>query len=1272
MNFAGQPAAAVADVGPFNEGIVKPHPIRIGSRVHKFPAGLTLAQMLDLSGIPKAWHGNVDVHLEATPIDPAYWHVTRPKAGVRVYIAVRAGKSGGGGGKNPLITVLGIVFAIASIAFAGPLGAAILGGADGAIAGAVGASAFSAISQGLGALIIGAVGFATMYLLSGPPKPVERPDLNGGVPAPSFSITGTQNRANPWGPIPRVYGKRRVYPVLAARPYTESEGNKNYIRLLLCAGWGPLQLSELKIGETDLSAFTGVEVETREGWPDDDPVTLYTTVIRESALNVLVAKSADWITQTTLANSSEATFDMTFPQGLAVLVSTGGSNPRTVVFEAQYKAVADSSWTNITWANSSEDGFGTPGQFTITDDIIATKRVSGRFKFPASGQYDVRFRRTTDDDTSSNAISKAYLTAFRSIEYRNPVGHVGLALIAIRIQATEQLNGVPDSINCIAESYFPVYDGDSWAWEISRSPAWGYAHSLRYRGPDRLLADDRIDLEAIKDWADICAAAAQDGDPYWRFDAVIEGGSVFNACRTIAAHVRATPTMRDGKYSIALDIEKDTPVQHITPRNSWSYSGERHYIDVPHALKLRWTNPDIGYQEDEAIVYADGYNEDGSDGLTAATRFESADYLGCTVFNQVWREGRFQLAQMLLRPEQHKVYQSLDGNRCTLGDYVMFAYDVVSIGQCQGRIISRTLNEDDEVVSYTLDENVTMESGKTYGMRCRLKDGSSLVVSVDTVVGENQRTVTPVTPIPVALAPDLRDLFMFGETDLESAPMLVRNVSPGPELTVQLTLMDAQPGVWDADKGEIPPYETYATSVTPYGKIVPPAPILDALVSDESVAAWTGGAIVTPRIMIPFWQPASDVAIKTYELQYRATGSGSWIHAQYVSGDVRAVFLAGVIQGKSYETRIRAIGENNYPSEWAQAQPHVVVGRSTLPPNVGQVFFQGNVFAWNYANIPLDVQHGGGFLVKFHYGENDHFDTGIAAHNDLIAGTSIPVAVFPGNTLITIMVKAVDSDGNESETASTLVVTTPTPPVDNLLYERDYEAEGWIGDIEAAAIGPSSLAATGSESMWLPGSAPMWTPGEDIMWDDDYGQLVYRFWFVPPVAGAELSWDIVFSGAPRSFEFFALTDSSETLWPDDGETLYADDGVPFWGEGEWRSVPAKMTLPVAGAQWDFRIMAGGGPSQGVIETLVAKLDVVDIRERLLNVAIASGGSALPTTKPFSVYVAVEDLALLDDGGDAKSLRIKSSLPSASPPVIECFDASGAPTTGHVNARPVGY
>ena len=70
------------------------------------------------------------------------------------------------------------------------------------------------------------------------------------------SLTGSRNRVNPYGVIPRVYGHRKIYPPIAGKPFTEVIGSDQYLRVLYCLGYGPVIPSNVKIGDTEVGSVS--------------------------------------------------------------------------------------------------------------------------------------------------------------------------------------------------------------------------------------------------------------------------------------------------------------------------------------------------------------------------------------------------------------------------------------------------------------------------------------------------------------------------------------------------------------------------------------------------------------------------------------------------------------------------------------------------------------------------------------------------------------------------------------------------------------------------------------------------------------------------------------------------------------------------------------------------------------------------------------------------------------------------------------------------------
>jgi len=132
---------------------------------------------------------------------------------------------GGDTGKDIARTGIILAAQIGATALAGPLGLTTAAGNL-----TLGGSLFVA-SVSVGATL-------AAYKLIEPPTP----DVALGQEQVTRlgSLTGSRNRLNPYGTVPRVYGKRKLYPPMSARPYTEIEGNDQYQRLLLVVGGGPL------------------------------------------------------------------------------------------------------------------------------------------------------------------------------------------------------------------------------------------------------------------------------------------------------------------------------------------------------------------------------------------------------------------------------------------------------------------------------------------------------------------------------------------------------------------------------------------------------------------------------------------------------------------------------------------------------------------------------------------------------------------------------------------------------------------------------------------------------------------------------------------------------------------------------------------------------------------------------------------------------------------------------------------------------------------------
>ena len=86
-------------------------------------------------------------------------------------------------------------------------------------------------------------------------------------------VKGDSNQNKAYEPIPYILGKRKIVPAYAANPYYEYRGKDQYYRMLLCVGYGPMNVTDVRIGEVPLSSFGEVEYAVVDWYNNSDKET---------------------------------------------------------------------------------------------------------------------------------------------------------------------------------------------------------------------------------------------------------------------------------------------------------------------------------------------------------------------------------------------------------------------------------------------------------------------------------------------------------------------------------------------------------------------------------------------------------------------------------------------------------------------------------------------------------------------------------------------------------------------------------------------------------------------------------------------------------------------------------------------------------------------------------------------------------------------------------------------------------------------------------------
>ncbi|MEO5341103.1 MAG: host specificity factor TipJ family phage tail protein [Magnetococcus sp. MYC-9] len=1205
------------------------------------PAGTSLAHIVR-TALPHGARGHLHLLLGDQLIPMERWDAIRPTAGDQVLIRVVPDGDMG----DVLGSVLRIAVFVASLYFAPQLGL-MLGELTGLSTAALWAGGPSLATLAAGGILTTLGTMAVNALI--PPVQSSLDHRLERLPQ-SFAIAGSANDMRPYGVVPILLGRVRYTPPKAALDFSESVGELQHVRCLFDFGPGPLQLSEMRIGSTPLEQFQGVEVEVRQGWPDDPPLTLYTNTVMEDGYSILLSHAGGAKIVESRDDADELLLDITWA-GLVKWSSTqsggGRSGPlqnissrtqRSVTIRIEWRPVTRPTWSLLT-------------EEAVKGSSEQPYRKGWRIITGTPSRCQVRVTRITADSTDISVRDTCYLTALRTVRYDRPVRATEHCLVALRIQATDQLNGTVSQFSAVAQRVYRVWTGSDWVWQPSRNPAWAWLYVLTGNGNGRPTPDSRVHLDELKSWADACDITTVDGGPRHTYDGAIDSPStLFHVLRDIAGSARASLSVSDGLYTVVRDVAQSIPVQLFTPRNSWGFRGVRRMPAKPHGLRVRYVEPDRDWTLQEVVVYADGYSE------ANATRLEVVEMLGCTRRVQAWREGRYHLAVMRLRPESYELCVDVEHLVCTRGDLVRVSHDVTLFGIAAARITALALDGAGKIASVSLDEEVPTEPDKSYAMRVRTPTGQSLHP-----VTLQLRTAQLLLPVAQGSL-SVGDLVAIGETERESVAMLVKEIYPGPDLSARLVLIDAAPAVHLADIGMPPSWVPHATSVVPYKPPAPVAPVVEAVCSDERAAVKMPDGSLLPRIVLRLAPRSGSAVADMIEVGYRRTQE-RWRACPTLPQGEQEVMIAHVEEGERYDIRLRAISPDGALSAWCIITDHTVVGRSTLPPAPSLILVDhlpNNGIRYRIlGDLPADFA---GYEVRWHVGTSGAWDAATLLYPGLLPSGSWESVSAPA-PLYTVLAKMVDSAGHRSADPAWTVVSASGTSSGHVVQTVDFGNLGWIGSVAGGCLRDGSLIANTSSLLFADPSQPVCTnPDAPVI--DRWSELSYNTVFTATRSGFLcLAWQID-GPSPSVLVRLPGTDrvTSNPLLP-----LFTDPDALVVTDRPYAHYHGPSAV-LAGENVELWVTVPEGNFEGKITTLVATVEIPVTAERQIGVSVAATGSRLAATRFAEVLTVALSVTPV-----AGSSAIHAMLLDKSPggPLVQCYDASGSATAGVVDATLYG-
>jgi hypothetical protein len=383
------------------------------------------------------------------------------------------------------------------------------------------------------------------------------------------------------------------------------------------------------------------------------------------------------------------------------------------------------------------------------------------------------------------------------------------------------------------------------------------------------------------------------------------------------------------------------------------------------------------------------------------------------------------------------------------------------------------------------------------------------------------------------------------------------------------------------------------------------------------------GSVIS-RIRVGWTAPTEVYSQKgQVEVQTQATTDLGWSPVDIVAAELGTAWISPVQDSASYNVRIRAINSIGVRGAWSQGAVQVV-GKTAPPSDVPWLRLDGKRLTWG----PVTDIDLAGYRVRWQPGGSRSWSDALELHTGLLAVSPWDLVTIPYGAG-QILIKAVDTTGNESLNVTAIACNLGDAPVENVFANYP--------------LNSTPVLAIDTSRMWGNDAAQLWTNSTAVFLLPQY-QAIFWMGSVTFTDSGNLTIAASVSGYA-----WKLT------WKKNSDVAY----VPFPGRA-WAD---------AGTTYQFRIDVDQSNQQGQIGTVVAQIDVPDKTIRLPDVVIASGGSRLSIGTGWRNVVIVS-LTLHSDGGSAITARVVDK--STSGPLIQCFNASGAATAGTVDAYVQGY
>lgn len=747
-------------------------------------------------------------------------------------------------------------------------------------------------------MAIGMIGNAVISKLTAP-----KVDRSNSEQSTTYGWGGTKTVTGQGYPLAVTYGRMKSAGMLLSR-HVISDGEKQYLNLLYCAGEGELsKIEDIRINSNPIANYKDVQVDIRLGTNDQTVIPNFNDNFADQGLNYELKN--EWSVQQVQGDACDA-IELTigFPNGLYYSNDSGGMDKTSVTVDAEIRKVGTQEWQSLPLSNNkglSSHVKKEPKRWFFVDrdnKKIANSNYTGyireatnsafyrvfRFDNLDKAKYEVRMRCSGKDGTSLRHVNKVYWTQLTQIIYDDFV-HPGKALIGIKALATSQLSGSDPDVSWIQERskvwVFNPYT-NQYEEKPADNPAWAaydLLHICRKIGGEYVVFGQpygRIDYDAFNAWAEKCTLNKFTFN--YIYDTAIR---LWDALKYPEAVGRGKVIPAGTRFTCVSDYQS-SPVQLFTVANIkyGSFTEEFQGVEArANSIELSFINKDKDYERDVIPVYGDTYDESNS--LTNPAQIE---LMGCTSLEQAYRHGKHYLRCNKYEVRTVTFEAFTDAIACTVGDIILVQHDVPEWGE-GGRVVA--VNGQ----TITLDKEVTTQPGKQYQLLARSN-------TTDAVATYNVVNVSGLNVIVQETIPVQKDcIYAFGEISKAAKPFRVLAITEGhSEMTRKIQCMEYYPELYAADDGHIPTIDYANHSASDIQDI--------GLVSD----VYGANGIMYSRIAVT-WQLPRDGKVTNVVVNFRNTKSDTWTYVGNFPSSANGTTITDILLGANYEVRVQAIND---------------------------------------------------------------------------------------------------------------------------------------------------------------------------------------------------------------------------------------------------------------------------------------------------------------------------------------------------------------------------